>query len=284
MDFTDITEKFGLADIVSVNELKTGHINKTYCIECGSGKYIMQSLNRDIFRNPEVIMNNISLIEQAFESEKSIVIPHYLLCNGRNYIEQNGEIWRICGYIENNPHCINKNYSHGYAVGRFLDVVNSGSFEFEVPVNLHNFKLPLPLRNIHGDTKADNIIFGDKPAIIDFDMAMRGYICADYGDMIRSVTTGNFDLQTIREVTQGFADGIGGFLTDDEIFSLDAGIAMIISELIGRYHEGNKNFPNKTPEQCLERENELKIQINKFFKHQMVIKEIINRCFSDCFD
>ncbi len=284
MNIKNITEKFGLSDIISVSELKMGHINKTYCIECSSGKYILQSLNRNIFKNPEIVMNNISLIEQAFADEKSITIPHYLSCNGKNYTEQDGEIWRICGYIENNPQCANRNYSHGYAVGRFLCVVNSGGFEFETPINLHNFKISVPLRNIHGDTKADNIIFGEKTAIIDFDTAMRGYVCADYGDMIRSLTTESVDLSAVREATQGFADGLDGFLSDYEIQSLFHGIIIIIYELMCRYGEGVKNFPNRTPEQCKERLMQLSAQFKDICNYKKEIENIISDCFSDCFD
>lgn len=239
----------------------------------------MQSLNREIFKNPEIVMNNISLTERAFKSEKNIAVPHYLSCNGRNYAEYNGEIWRICQYIEDNSHCINRNYAHGYAVGRFLRVVNSGGFEFENPINLHDFGLNLPLRNIHGDTKANNIIFGEKTAIIDFDTAMRGYICADYGDMIRSVTTESFDLQAIYDTTKGFAKGIGDLLTAKEISTLYSGIVLIITELKDRYHSGIKDFPNKTPEQCLEREKSLILQLDEFYSHEDEIKNIINRCF-----
>lgn len=279
MCFTDITEKFGVTDIISVNEMKTGHTNRTYLIECEAGKYILQSLNRDIFKNPEIVMNNISIIEQAFADEKNIAIPYYLSCNDRNYMEQDGEIWRICQYIKENPNTKNKDYSYGYAVGRFLYIVNSGEFEFTTPINLHDFKANLPLRNIHGDTKLDNIIFGDKTAIIDFDTAMRGYICADYGDMIRSVTTKSFNLSTIYEVTHGFANGIGKILTDNEIKTLYFGIILIINELLYRYQGGNRNFPNKTPEQCIEREKQLTIQLDRINRHEDDIINIINECF-----
>lgn len=279
MDPVKIAESFGLTDVVEVSGLRVGHINRTYCIACSSGRYILQSLNRDIFTRPEIIMSNISLIEQAFRGEEDIAIPHYLSCGGRNYAELDGEIWRIYRYIEECSQAGNRSYAHGYAVGRFLMLVNSGGFEFGTPIDLHEFRLDLPLRNIHGDTKADNIIFGRKTAVIDFDTSMRGYICADYGDMIRSVTTKGFDIRIVQEVTEGFADGLGGLLAPEEIDSLYTGIVLITEELAGRYHGGNKNFPNKTPEQCFERENELKLQLKKIKEHQTEIEEIIRRCF-----
>lgn len=226
-------------------------------------------------------MNNILLIQKAFESEESISVPHYLSCNDRNYVEVDGEIWRICEYIESKDNYSDKNYAHGYTVGRFLRVVNSGEFQFDNSVpELHSFNNNFPKRNIHGDTKADNIIFGEKPVIIDFDMAMSGSINIDYGDMIRSVTTDFFSLNAIHQATAGFAEGLDGLLTDEEIESLYSGIILIINELAGRYHAGNKSFPNKTPEQCLERERELILQLDEFCRHENEIIKIINRCFS----
>ncbi|MDE7364873.1 MAG: aminoglycoside phosphotransferase family protein, partial [Ruminococcus sp.] len=220
------------------------------------------------------------LIEKAFANEKTIAVPHYLSCNDKNYPEQDGGIWRICGYIKENPNAENKNYSYGYAVGRFLRVVNTSHIEFENTVNLHNFGLNLPIRNIHGDTKIDNIIFGEKITIIDFDTAMRGYICTDYGDMVRSATNKSFDLQTVYQITEGFADGLDGLLTKSEIDSLYSGIILVTTELAGRYHAGNKNFPNKTHEECRERENQLNLQLDEFYRHKNDIIKIIDECFS----
>ncbi len=276
-----ILEKFGLTDVSSVAELSCGHINKTYLCECGEEKFILQSLNRDIFRNPEITAENIYAIERAFEKfpDDKVFVPHYLCCDGRNYIEYNGGIWRIYGYTEGNGGY--SPYLHGFAVGRFLKIVNSCNIRLKNALTLHNFgDLKLPLRNIHGDTKADNIIFGEKLTVIDLDTAMQGYICADYGDMIRSVTAKEFSLSAVRDATNGFAAGLDGLLTVEEINSLYGGIVLIISELAERYSGGSVNFPNKTAEQCLERERELRLQLSKFNDFERDIRAVISECFS----
>lgn len=281
MDIIDILSLFGIKKFNNLTELKTGHVNKTYLVECEKDRYILQSLNREIFKNPEIVMNNILLIQKAFEFEESISVPRYLNCNCRNYTEMNGEIWRICEYIESEDIYSDKNYVHGYVVGRFLRVVNSGEFQFDNSFpKIHSFDNNLPKRNIHGDTKADNIIFGKKPAIIDFDMTMQNSINIDYGDMIRSVTTDFFSLDVIFQATAGFAEGLDGLLTDEEIQSLYSGIILIINELAGRYRAGNKSFPNKTTEQCFERERELVLQLDEFYRHEKEIIKIIDGCFS----
>lgn len=275
-----ILEKFGLGDAESLSELSTGHINRTYLCEYDRRKYILQSLNCDIFRSPEIIMRNISAVESAFEkySDEMVFVPHYLSCDGRNYIEHNGEIWRIYEYTDGNSGY--SPYRHGFAVGRFLKIVNSAGIRLKNTLNLHDFgNMKLPLRNIHGDTKADNIIFGERLTVIDLDTVMQGYICADYGDMIRSVTAEKFSLTAVSEATKGFAKGLDGLLTTEEIDSLYSGIVMIISELAERYSGGQKNFPNKTAEQCLARERELKSQLEAIESCGNEIREIINKCF-----
>lgn len=281
--FNNILNVFGLPDSSEITELKKGHSNRTYNVKSGGKRYILQSLNKDIFRFPQKIMNNISSIEMAFEKNpgSGIGIPRYIYVGEMNYIEYNNEIWRIYEYIENRGDDSKNLFEQGFAVGTFLRIVNSADIRFEdcMP-RLHNFNIPnIPKRNIHGDTKYDNIIFSEKPTIIDFDTTMVNYACVDYGDMIRSITTDSFDLQRIREATAGFAKGVGGLLTADEIKSLYKGIVLIIAELKERYHEGVRNFPNKTPEQCLEREEKLILQLDEFYKHENEIVNIINLCF-----
>ncbi len=280
MDLQEIAESFGLADVSGVSRMHSGHINSTFCVTCSSGRYVMQNVNKNIFADPKMVMRNISRIETAFRGEEMIAIPDYLSCGGRNYAELDGEIWRIYRYIEECPKSDDRSFVHGYAVGRFLKVVNSREIGLETPVSLHRFDLNLPLRNIHGDTKADNIIFGKKITVIDLDTAMPGYICADYGDMIRSATAKSFDLRVIRQATEGFADGLGGILTTEEIESLCSGIELVIQELAGRYRGGNKNFPDKTEAECLVRKDELTAQLAKFRERRCEIQEIINTCFA----
>lgn len=275
-----ILGKFGLTDISSVTELSCGHINKTFLCNYNKKKYILQSLNCNIFQNPEIVAENISIIGNAFEKfgDNSLFVPRYLQCEGRGYIEQNGEIWRIYNYTESNGQY--SPYYHGYAVGRFLKIVNSCGVQLKTPLKLHNFgDLKLPLRNIHGDTKADNIIFGERLTVIDLDTAMSGYICADFGDMIRSVTAEKFSIADIRDAINGFAQGIDGLLTCEEIDSLYNGIVLIISELTSRYRGGTGNFPKKTAEQCRLRELELTAQLERIKGCEREIRQAVNDGF-----
>lgn len=275
----NILEKFGLSGILSVTKLNNGHINSSYLVDCPKGRYVLQNLSSTIFPEPEIVMRNISRIEKAFRANpnEKITVPHYLEADGRNYAEENGRIWRVYEYTEEQENFPRKSYYHGLAVGTFLRIVNTGGIEFEKPLaEFHDMNnSSLPIRNIHGDTKADNIIFGDNITVIDLDTATRGYIAADYGDMIRSVTSESVDLQVIREATEGFARGIGEIMTEAEIASLYDGAVFIIGELAQRYAEGQKKFPNRTPEQCAKRERELISQLDEIISHENEIRDII---------
>ena len=97
--------------------------------------------------------------------------------------------------------------------------------------------------------------------------------------MLRSVTSEVFDIQEISAAVSGFAEGAGGLLTDDEIDNLYDGTLLIIRELLERYREGIKNFPNKSPEQCLERQRQLATQIDDFRTHEDEISSIVRTIF-----
>lgn len=279
MDIARIAGLFGAGEVLASERLNSGHINRSFLLECTGGRYILQSLNRDIFRHPEIIAENTELITKLFSENPDcgVRIPGFLKSDGRMYIGENGEIWRIYSYIE--PAGEYSCHMHGFAVGRFLRILNSGDIQLKIPLKLHEFSLPLTMRNIHGDTKADNVISGKPPAVIDLDTASRGYAFVDFGDMLRSVTSDGFDMQRVSEAVSGFAEGVGDMLTDGEIDFLYDGTLLIIKELLDRYGEGIRSFPNKTPEQCRERQLQLERQLDDFRSHGNEISAIIRTIF-----
>ncbi|MDE5861215.1 MAG: aminoglycoside phosphotransferase family protein, partial [Ruminococcus sp.] len=292
-----------IKDIHKISPINTGHINKTYLIESGAGKYIMQSLNRNIFRNPHIVMENISRIATAFRrsGQDIITVPEYLTVHGKYYIEVNNEVWRIYEYTEQSYLLENKSYLTGYAFGKYINIINNNIILDNTIENFHNFemyynRLPvgtekffdklrgkleifgdIPIRNVHNDAKTDNIIFGQKITIIDLDTSMRGYVAIDYGDMIRSAGTEN-----IVDITRGFADGLDGILTPEETDSLYYGILYVTGELAMRYIidsiSERRYFITKTPEQCRRRAEDLLKQL-EYFENNTGIKNIIRKAF-----
>ena len=57
----EIAKKFNLpSEPVEFNECTIGHINSTYFVDCENGdKYVLQNINTNIFKNPDILMNNI---------------------------------------------------------------------------------------------------------------------------------------------------------------------------------------------------------------------------------
>jgi len=298
----EILSLFGIENILKISSINTGHINRTYLAENRTEKYILQSLNRKVFRSPEKVMNNIRKIEQVFDASEQnrITVPHYLTAEDRSFIEVNGEVWRIYEYTENSKLPENHDYLTGYAFGKFINLLNRENIVLEDTIeNFHDFdryynRLPVenmkrfdslkkkfeifrsvPKRNVHNDAKTDNIIFGDRITIIDLDTSMKGFVAVDYGDMIRS--GGN-----IESITQGFADGLDGILTSEEVNSLYYGVLYVIAELAMRYIidsvSDERYFITRTSEQCRKRAEELTAQL-EYFENNSDIENIINKAF-----
>lgn len=299
----NIPEYFNIKQINKISPIHTGHINKTYLIESGTGKYILQSLNGNVFRRPHTVMKNIGRIESAFRKsgKEKITVPHYLMTDGKSFIEINGKIWRMYEYAEQLYLPENRAYLTGYAFGKYISIINDIVLDDTIE-NFHDFygyynKLPsgaekifsdlhekleiftdVPTRNVHNDAKTDNIIFGKKITVIDLDTTMKGFVAIDYGDMIRSASTEN-----ISDITHGFANGLGGILTPEEIKSLYYGILYVTGELAMRYTidsvSEKRYFATKTPEQCRKRASDLLAQLEYFERNSGYIKSIIDKYF-----
>ncbi len=327
MDIEKITDMFGCSDIISISELKGGHINCTYLAECGNGdKYVLQSLNTEVFREPASVMSNIGIISKAFWDSgcADVSVPEY--CNapdGRNFAESDGQIYRLYKYTVPFESTDGQDYKTGKAFGTYIRILNEKNIRLETTVDkFHSFSsyfntliaadgssamkkidnsvmrrfltLPdllsqvftvdFPKRNVHNDAKRDNVILGEKSCIIDLDTTMQGYAALDYGDIIRSSCTAEkLDFRVIRNITRGFADGLDGLLSSDEIYSLYYGILYVTGELAVRYLidylRDDKYFKGKTSAECLKRANELLSQLNMFITQGDVITAIIYKEF-----
>ena len=216
-----------------------------------------------------------------------------------------------------------KNKLYGMTFGRFIRIVNSKKFKPEMTIeNFHNFGFYLnrlnsamsgsslkkidsgiimrlrslndslehifsadfPKRIIHGDAKKDNVMLGSIQYVIDLDTVMTGYAALDYGDIVRSVCTEkSIDTADLRSLTKGFAEGLGGILSADEINSLYYGLLWVTGELAVRYMTDwlgkDRYFTAKPPTECLKRANELLSQLNIFVNSGDKITDIIYSAF-----
>lgn len=257
-------------------------------------------------------------------SNENVTVPHYLTtAEGANFTEYDGEIYRAYTYTETVKCDSETYYKMGYAFGTFIRILNSRKLKLKTVIDdFHAFQtyfsaltaadsnsslkkidksimrrlasvretieqvftVDFPKRNVHNDAKISNVIIGEVSTVIDLDTVMQGYAAIDYGDMIRSVCTGEeLDIRTVMNITMGFADGLDGILTDDEIDSLYYGILCVTAELAVRYLidylSEEKYFKGKTSVECLRRANELLRQLNMFISGGDDITDIIYKAF-----
>ncbi|MFZ1786644.1 MAG: aminoglycoside phosphotransferase family protein [Ferruginibacter sp.] len=101
-----ILSQFGLpADSFSVNPFGSGLINSTWLIENRERgeKYILQKINRQVFKHPEDIAFNITLIDEYLKDQ----FPDYLFVSPRKTIGGDGlvniagEFYRMFPFISN---------------------------------------------------------------------------------------------------------------------------------------------------------------------------------------
>ena len=72
MSIAEIPQLFGVGKAQELTRLEQGHINETYIAICGGRKYVLQSLNEEVFHDPDAVMENIRRICAVFEQEGGI--------------------------------------------------------------------------------------------------------------------------------------------------------------------------------------------------------------------
>ena len=319
MDIRIIPTLFGLPEASELNELNAGHINQTFLAVCGGKKYILQALNRSVFHAPEAVMDNLSRIEAAFREVSGVAVPHFIAAGDKNYAAADDKVWRMYRYIPAAADAAADAAAAGRAFGTFIRAMdghelnnkpvieefhgfdryfaalsNQNRTEHDIMARLDRlrdtleqvFTDSLEKRIIHGDAKPDNVIISDTLTIIDLDTAMYGYAAIDYGDLVRAVCRGKEQFLTeIRDVTQGFAQGLDGLLGADEVSSLYYGILWLTGELAVRYltdaHRDVKYFRGKSSADRLSRAEELLRQLDMFKACETEIKEIISAAFAE---
>lgn len=148
-------ETFGRdGEPVSVNQIVTGLINKTYLIETDKReKYILQKINTFVFRNPKELMENIigvtkhlseKIKENGGDSKRETL--NFLPVGDRYFFcDENGGVWRMYIYVDNSftynkPKSADTLRSAGSAFGRFMKLLSDYPAEalHETVKNFHH--------------------------------------------------------------------------------------------------------------------------------------------------
>lgn len=87
------------------NRYGQGHINETYAVACDSGRmYILQKINRTVFRNPEALMKNIQAVTEFLSVR--IADPRGCLRlvpakdNRCFFVDSEGGCWRAFPFVQ----------------------------------------------------------------------------------------------------------------------------------------------------------------------------------------
>ena len=141
---TNIAQQFSLPDsIESVRPFGTGNINTTFLVSQASPsttQFILQSINRHVFQQPELIMKNMSLVCRhinekacltAWDSEREWLMPK-ILCTAEgtdHYVDEQGKFWRAMSFIDSaRTYDSISTPKHarevGWALGTFHSLVN----------------------------------------------------------------------------------------------------------------------------------------------------------------
>ncbi len=94
---------------LTLRENRRGHINGTYVVECDGERFVLQRINRGVFKHPEEVMANIAavtshisrkLLAEGGDEENGVL--HFLDSDtGKKFfIDGDGEYWRAYRFVE----------------------------------------------------------------------------------------------------------------------------------------------------------------------------------------
>lgn len=104
-----IIKHFLSEPVVHMEECKIGHINHTYFLTVQSGrKFVLQQINKSIFKQPDVVMNNIVAVtdfirqrlkENGKDAERGALHAWESDQGKAYYVDEAGEYWRVYDFI-----------------------------------------------------------------------------------------------------------------------------------------------------------------------------------------
>ncbi len=105
-----IAESFAIdGSVRKIEPYGNGHINTTFLIFTKKGKYVLQKINKAVFRDPASLMKNFTsvseyLIKKAKEAGKDPsreVLTVIKTKDGENfYLDSSGDYWRMLNFVE----------------------------------------------------------------------------------------------------------------------------------------------------------------------------------------
>ena len=98
----EIVNKFQIVgNLQSITTINGGLINATFLISTTTEKYILQKINKFIFKNVEELMFNINSVTTFLKKQNKTTLTIVKSNKNELFIIENGEYWRMFNFIEN---------------------------------------------------------------------------------------------------------------------------------------------------------------------------------------
>lgn len=136
-NFTEILKYYGLhPESCVINEFLKGHINDSYTIDVrNTCAFFLQRINHHVFRDPEGLIENLILVNQAMSKHFGKEHNSYpRIIRNRNkkyfYLDKDGNYWRMMDFVpESRSYNICENTAiareGAAAFGRFQSIMNN---------------------------------------------------------------------------------------------------------------------------------------------------------------
>lgn len=202
----DIIKKFDIkGNVISIDNCGDGHINWTFLAITDAGeKYLLQKINKNVFKNPAHVMENIMNVT-AFLKEKGeetlSVIP---TLSGELMAWQDDDCYRVYDFIDDTiTYQIAENTqvfkNAGEAFGNFQKTLSSFNAEslYEIIADFHN----TPVRYKNFCNSVDKNLSGRLKDCAD-EVKFVNDRCDTYGKIVEGIASGDIPLRVTHNDTK----------------------------------------------------------------------------------
>ena len=209
----------------------------------GTGKRVLQRINQRVFRDPQLLMENVALASAHLNRKRPGWTPALIPArDGRLWAELDGEVWRLWSHIDGRSLSRLASNAQAEAAGRAFGRTRRWLQDIEgldqrevIPgfLQLRHYlaaydagpkaqpelaafietrrslsdRFRQPNGYIHGDCKVDNLIFDtddEVVAVLDLDTLMCGHWAWEFGDLVRSALDGTVRPARFAAVAKGY--------------------------------------------------------------------------------
>ncbi len=102
-----VCKQFTTDPVIAISKLGNGLINDTFLITTQHTAFVLQSINRQVFPDPDRIMENLNLLSRHISRKQDqgsgLIIPKVLktLTQQSYFIDAEQQFWRAMEYVEN---------------------------------------------------------------------------------------------------------------------------------------------------------------------------------------